>query len=46
MILAVRAWDGDADRARPLLAACIDTSREIGASVLLAKAEAGLAHLH
>jgi class 3 adenylate cyclase/tetratricopeptide (TPR) repeat protein len=45
-ILAVRAWDGDAERARPLLESSIATSREIGAPVLLGKAEAALAQLH
>jgi hypothetical protein len=44
-ILAARAWEGDAERAHPLLEASIEASREIGATVLLGKAERTLARV-
>ncbi len=45
-ILAARLWDGDAERARSLLDACIATSRSIGMPMLLGKVESALALLH
>ncbi len=44
-ILAARARDDDADRARSLLDASIAASHRIGMPALLAKAEAALAHV-